>query len=56
MTWCKILLDNIFITNVSYENQKNAIFNIFQTRSRACLKNAFREMCFTLGGEFIPNL
>ena len=24
--------------------------------SRACLKNAFREMCFTLGGEFIPNL
>ncbi len=23
---------------------------------RACLKNAFREMCFTLGGEFIPNL
>ena len=29
---------------------------IFQTRSRACLKNAFREMCFTLGGEFIPNL
>ena len=40
---------------------------IFQTRSRACLKNAFREMCFTLQaswttnvqddvGEFIPNL
>ncbi len=30
--------------------------SIFKTRSRACLKNAFREMCFTLGGEFIPNL
>ena len=25
-------------------------------KTRACLKNAFREMCFTLGGEFIPNL
>ena len=22
----------------------------------ACLKNAFCEMCFTLSGEFIPNL
>ncbi len=25
-------------------------------RPRACLKNAFCEMCFTLCGEFIPNL
>ena len=24
--------------------------------ARACLKNAFREMYFTLCGEFIPNL
>ncbi len=24
--------------------------------SRACLKNAFCEMCFTVCGEFIPNL
>ena len=24
--------------------------------TRACLKNAFCEMCFTVCGEFIPNL
>ena len=33
-------------------------FEIFLMKggARACLKNAFREMCFTVCGEFIPNL
>ncbi len=28
---------------------------IFQTRSRACLKNAFCQMCVTICGRFDPN-
>ena len=27
----------------------------FQKRSRACLKNAFRQMCVTVCGRFVPN-
>ncbi len=43
------------------EDIEEIIFAIYRRacqpeKTRACLKNAFREMCFTLGGEFIPNL
>ncbi len=39
------------------ENQKLVTASdLYTPGARACLKNAFCEMCFTLSGEFIPNL